>query len=58
MNTPKYLEIAELLRIDIFVKHAKENQLIPGIRFTMSIQRLDYSDVEFENMITEEVIKR
>ena len=25
MNTPKYLEIAELLRIDIFVKHAKEN---------------------------------
>ena len=32
MNTPKYLEIAELLRIDIFVKHAKENQLIPGIR--------------------------
>ena len=29
MNTPKYLEIAELLRIDIF---AKENQLIPGIR--------------------------
>ena len=28
MNTPKYLEIAELLRIDIFVKHAKENQLI------------------------------
>ena len=26
MNTPKYLEIAELLRIDIFVKHAKENQ--------------------------------
>lgn len=23
----------------------------------MSIQRLDYSDVEFENMITEEVIK-
>ena len=62
MNTPKYLEIAELLRIDIFVKHAKENQLIPGIRryaqITMSIQRLDYSDVEFENMITEEVIKR
>ena len=33
MNTPKYLEIAELLRIDIFVKHAKENQLNPGIRF-------------------------
>lgn len=32
MNTPKYLEIAELLRIDIFVKHAKENKLIPGIR--------------------------
>ena len=32
MNTPKYLEIAELLRIDIFVKHAKENQLIPGSR--------------------------
>ena len=62
MNTPKYLEIAELLRIDIFVKHAKENQLIPvsedTLRFTMSIQRLDYSDVEFENMITEEVIKR
>ncbi|MEI3225967.1 MAG: hypothetical protein V8S39_02510 [Lachnospiraceae bacterium] len=62
MNTPKYLEIAELLRIDIFVKHAKENQLIPGIRRYAQIynviQRLDYSDVEFENMITEEVIKR
>ena len=60
MNTPKYLEIVELLRIDIFVKHAKENQLIPGIRryAQIYIQRLDYSDVEFENMITEEVIKR
>ena len=32
MNTPKYLEIAELLRIDIFVKYTKANQLIPSIR--------------------------
>lgn len=32
MNTPKYLEIAELIRIDIFVKYAKENQLIPSVR--------------------------
>ena len=32
MNTPKYLEIAELIRIDIFVKYAKANQLIPSIR--------------------------
>ena len=32
MNTPKYLEIAELIRIDIFVKYVKANQLIPSIR--------------------------
>ena len=32
MNTPKYLEIAELIRIDIFVKYTKANQLIPSIR--------------------------
>jgi hypothetical protein len=33
MNTPKYLEIAELIRIDIFVKYVSEDTL----RFTMSI---------------------
>ena len=32
MNTPKYLEIAELIRMDIFVKYTKANQLIPSIR--------------------------
>lgn len=32
MNTPKYLEIAESIRIDIFVKYVKANQLIPSIR--------------------------
>ena len=112
MNTPKYLEIAELIRMDIFVKYTKANQLIPSIRRYAQIynvnsntvshafrlleadniiysyrtrgyyvsediqkkkeeygrkyakhllnvlQRLGYSDVEIENMITEEVIKR
>lgn len=45
MNTPKYLEIAELLRIDIFVKHAKEistNSRYQKIRSDLQCQSKDW----------------
>ncbi len=58
MNTPKYLEIAELIRIDIFVKYAKANQLIPSIRRYAQIYKVNPSTVsrafrllEAENII-------
>ncbi len=45
MNTPKYLEIAELLRIDIFVKHAKRkstNSRYQKIRLDLQCQSKDW----------------
>lgn len=58
MNTPKYLEIAELLRIDIFVKHAKENQLIPGIRRYAQIYNVNPNTVSraFRLLETDNII--
>ena len=45
MNTPKYLEIAELIRIDIFVKYTKANQLIPSIRRYAQIYNVNSNTV-------------
>ena len=45
MNTPKYLEIAELIRMDIFVKYTKANQLIPSIRRYAQIYNVNSNTV-------------
>ena len=67
MNTPKYLEIAELIRIDIFVKYAKANQLIPSIRRYAQIYNVNPNtvygnvyivvDMELKGLIREALIK-
>lgn len=45
MNTSKYLEIAELIRMDIFVKYTKANQLIPSIRSYAQIYNVNPNTV-------------
>ncbi|MCU0078587.1 GntR family transcriptional regulator [Extibacter muris] len=45
MNTSKYLEIAELIRMDIFVKYTKANQLIPSIRSYAKIYNVNPNTV-------------
>lgn len=58
MNTRKYLEIAELIRMEIFSKYATANQHIPSIRSYAKIYHVNPNTVsrafhllEAENII-------
>ena len=58
MNGRKYLEIAELIRMEIFVKYATANQHIPSIRSYAKIYHVNPNTVsraflllEAENII-------
>lgn len=58
MNTSKYLEIAELIRMDIFVKYATGNQLIPSIRSYAQIYHVNPNTISraFQLLEAENII--